>query len=76
MISGVFALISSMSSVRRIFFTFVPFLRDIFVHFTSSCCVSWTVSPEVSSFPKASTVTVDSDIGSIGYGYSYLYFFS
>ena len=53
-----FALISSISSVSLIFLTLVHFLREILVHFTSSCCVSWTVSPEVSIFQNASIVDI------------------
>ena len=60
--SGIFADISSRSSVRRIFFTFVPFLSVTFVHFTASSFVSWTVSPDASIFPNASRTSRFSDI--------------
>lgn len=60
--SGIFAEISSGSSVRRIPFTFVPFLSVTFVHFTASSFVSWTVSPDASMFPNASLTSRFSDI--------------
>lgn len=50
-------MISSGSSVRRIFFTLVHFFRVTFVPFTLSSLVSWTESQEVSTFPNASVTT-------------------
>ncbi len=65
-------MISSISSVVRIFFILVHFLRVILVHFTLSSLVSCTVSPEVRVLPNASTVR-EFDIGIIGYDYSVLF---